>query len=273
MTYSINSMIRTAVAVSMVFLFSASAGAQHKIAITAHRGFWNCEAAGYSENSIASLREAQEAGLWGSEFDVHLTADNKPLVNHDSTRGGKEIEQTKLRYFKTVDICRLKNREWPSTLNEYLKQGQASDKTVLVYELKPEKYRSEDLLIKKSVRMLKRHGLFDPSRVIFISFSKHMCDVIAQKYPEFTNQYLNGDISPADLKKDGINGIDYHYNVLYKHPEWVSQAHSLGMSVNVWTVNSEKDIQAVIDLGVDCITTNEPLLVRKLLGDKELVIK
>lgn len=272
MTNSINSLIRTAFAASIILLASITAGAQHKIAITAHRGFWKCEAAGNSENSIASLREAQNAGLWGSEFDAHLTADNKILINHDNTRGGKEIEQTKLRYFKSVQACRLKNGEWPSTLNQYLKQGKANDKTVLVYELKPEKYRSEDLLISKSVRSLKRHGLFDPSKVIFISFSKHMCDVIAQKYPEFTNQYLNGDISPKDLKKDGINGLDYHFNVLKNHPEWVAEAHALGMSVNCWTVNKEEDIKAMIDLGVDCITTNEPLLVRKLLGDRELTL-
>ena len=41
------------------------------------------------------------------------------------------------------------------------------------------------------------------------------------------------------------------------------------MSVNVWTVNKKEDIQKMIDLGVDCITTNEPLLVRELLGGKE----
>lgn len=41
--------------------------------IVAHCGFWNCEEAGYSKNSIASLRCAQEAGLWGSEFDVNMT--------------------------------------------------------------------------------------------------------------------------------------------------------------------------------------------------------
>ena len=43
--------------------------------IVAHRGFWNCEEAGYAKNSIAALRCAQEAGLWGSEFDVNITAD------------------------------------------------------------------------------------------------------------------------------------------------------------------------------------------------------
>ena len=41
------------------------------------------------------------------------------------------------------------------------------------------------------------------------------------------------------------------------------------MSVNVWTVNDREKIKKMADLGVDCITTNEPLLVREILGSKE----
>ena len=42
------------------------------------------------------------------------------------------------------------------------------------------------------------------------------------------------------------------------------------MSVNAWTVNKEEDIREMIDLGVDCITTNEPELTRSILGEREL---
>ena len=103
---------------------------------------------------------------------------------------------------------------------------------------------------------------------MFISFSMHICEVIAQKYPEFTNQYLEGDKTPAELKALGINGFDYEDEVLFKHPEWVAEAHKLGMSTNVWTVNKEEDMKYMIDLGIDCITTNEPLLLRKVLKGK-----
>ena len=37
------------------------ANAQKEAGIVAHRGFWNCEEAGYAKNSVAALREAQEA--------------------------------------------------------------------------------------------------------------------------------------------------------------------------------------------------------------------
>ena len=42
------------------------------------------------------------------------------------------------------------------------------------------------------------------------------------------------------------------------------------MSVNAWTVNDEKDMLKMIELGIDAITTNYPLVARELLGDKEL---
>ena len=61
-------------------LMPSVADAQNKSGIVAHRGFWNCEEAGYAKNSVAALRCAQEAGFWGSEFDVNMTSDGVLIV-------------------------------------------------------------------------------------------------------------------------------------------------------------------------------------------------
>ena len=45
------------------------------------------------------------------------------------------------------------------------------------------------------------------------------------------------------------------------------------MSVNVWTVDKPEVITEMINLGVDCITTNAPELVRELLNGNETVIE
>ncbi len=241
---------------------------EHKIAIAAHRGYWDCEAAGYAQNSIASLREAAFAGLWGSEFDVHITADNALIVNHDDILGGMPIADTTLEALRQVTLT---NGEHPSTLEEYLEQGKGCESTMLVCELKPAaSAERENLMVDLTIDALKRSGLYDPERVMFISFSLNVCRRIASLCPEFTNQYLNGDLAPDAVLSEGINGIDYEYSVLRAHPDWVARAHELGMSVNVWTVNGREEIESMIDLGVDCITTNAPMLVRELLGDREL---
>ena len=157
------------------------------------------------------------------------------------------------------------------TLDEYLEQGAKCSTTVLVLEFKSQYDEArENALVDLALQKIKDHNLYDPSRIMFISFSLNICKRVAQLAPEFTNQYLSGDIAPAELNAMGINGIDYHYQTLGNHPEWVSEAHALGMSVNAWTVNNSDEIQNMIGLGVDCITTNAPLLVRELLGDREL---
>jgi glycerophosphoryl diester phosphodiesterase len=48
----------------------------------------------------------------------------------------------------------------------------------------------------------------------------------------------------------------------------VDAAHSLGMRVVPWTVNDERDMRALIDLGVDGIGTDEPTLVRAVLSQR-----
>lgn len=243
-----------------------------KTAIVAHRGFWKCEAAGFSENSIASLKAAQDAGLWGSECDVHLTKDNIVIVNHnkDVKKGVLIAEHT----FAELQAYKLPNGESRPSLDAYLDQAAKAPKTKLIIELKiqatPER---ETLLLEKTIEVMKAHNMYDPSKIVFITFSKHMCDLIAQNHPKFVNQFLSSKEEtaylPGECVKKNINGIDYETKLLKRNPQWVGQAHDLGMSVNVWTVNDAESINYMIGLGVDQITTNEPLLVRELLGNKE----
>ncbi len=243
----------------------------NKIAIAAHRGFWNCEDAGFAQNSIASLREAQRNGFWGSEIDVHLTKDDHIVVNHDQAINGVDIHSNP---FSVVREQKLANGETIPTLDEYLIQTEKSKTTKLVLEIKMQGSKERDeQLTQMSIDALKAHGLYNPERVMFISFSIYACEYIAKNAPEFTNQYLSGNLSPKELKDKGINGLDYHYLVLFIHPKWVKQAHELGMSVNVWTVNKRRFIKKCIKLGVDCITTNDPLLTRELLGEREQKLK
>lgn len=241
-----------------------------RIAIVAHRGFWKCDAAGYSENSLASLKAAQKAGLWGSECDIHLTKDDVIIVNHNNDVDGHRIAD---HTYAQLQKFLLPNGECRPTFEQYLAQAKKSRKTRLVIELKIQPNLSrEDLLVDKTIAALKKYGMYDPRRVLFISFSLHMTELIARKCPEFVNQFLtsekNVDHNPQIYCDKAINGVDFHYNLFTAHPEWVETAHRCGMSVNAWTVNKTDDIKRMIDCKVDAITTNEPLLVRSLLGKK-----
>ena len=216
-------------ALSVLSPFFPETSYNGKIAIAAHRGFWKCEQAVNSQNSIASLTLAQEYSFWGSECDIHLTSDGEIIVNHDNDIDGLVIAE---HTYSELASHLLANGEKRPTFDEYLTQAEKASKTVLVVEFKPQGSDKRDKeLVRKAMKKIRKHGLWDPSRVTFISFSYCCCKSVAKLAPAFTNQYLNGDIAPANLAKAGINGIDYHYNVLYEHPEWVEEAHDLGMSV------------------------------------------
>ena len=247
-------------------LVATTTSCSHKIAITAHRGYWNCDEAGHAENSLKALELAQREGFWGSEYDVHMTSDFVLVVHHDHEANGVNIQTHK---YSDFDGYRLKNGEKMPTLEEYLTQAEKSG-TVLVFELKSQLDKAhEDYMVDRCVEALKNHGLYDPNKVIFLSGSLNICQRLCAMCPGFTAQFLNGDLSPEELVANGVNGIDYNSSVYHKHPEWVKQAHKQGMKVNVWTVDSEDEIKEMIGLGVDCITTNNPLLVRSILKGRE----
>lgn len=242
-----------------------------KTAIVAHRGFWKCEAGGNSQNSIAALKAAQDNGLWGSECDLQLTRDGVVIVNHNDEIDGLLIRN---HDWSELSTHLLPNGERRPTIDEYLEQTAKCKTTKLIIEFKEQKEQAkEDELVDKTFAAIKAHRLDDPERVLFISFSKHICEKIAAEHPQYVNQFLTSrkaeENLPTNFEKLGINGVDYHYNVFRRHPDWVENAHKAGMSVNAWTVDKKSDINAMIELGLDQITSNEPLLVRELLKDKE----
>ena len=192
---------------------------QAQTQVIAHRGFWKTE--GSAQNSITALEKAADAKLYGSEFDVLMTADGKIVVNHDNTIEGMAIPETPYKKLKNMKI---KNGEKLPTLKNYLKKGKKLN-IQLILEAKPLPTKEmEDQAIATIVKMVKKMGL--EKQVEYISFSLNMCEQLAKLTPESEIAYLEGNIAPAELKKKGINGIDYHVNViLNKHPEWVKEAY------------------------------------------------
>lgn len=238
----------------LILGFLAGARTSAQVKIVAHRGYWQAHPQ-TTENSLASLRNAQALKVYGSEFDVRMTKDGKLVVNHDEHHAGKVISDTK---FRELRKAKLSNGEPLPTLKSYLKQGHKAPEVALIVEIKPAGTKDlEDELVEKTLKLVKKTGAEQQCQ--FISFSKNICLEIKKRHPEYFVQYLNGDLSPAEVKALNLDGIDYHYKIfLEKHPTWIGEARALGLLTNAWTVNDSKIFHRLKDQGISIITTNIP---------------
>jgi len=224
-----------------------------KAAVIAHRGYWKTD--GSAQNSRTSLRKALALGIYGSETDVWLTTDGQLMVNHDRTFNGVEIKSSTAKECKKLV---LKNGEKMPTLKDLLKiLKKSKSQTKLIIEIKG---HGDAALDKKAasaaVQLVKKMRLED--RVEYISFSDVACEQIIADDPNAKVAALTGDKDPSQRSAKKYTGLDYNIKVFRTHPDWVGEAKRLGMTVNVWTVNNEKDMLEMTRLGVDYITTDEP---------------
>lgn len=202
--------------------------------VIAHRGCWSGDS--LPQNSLAAFRKALRQNIYGTEFDVRQTLDGQLVINHDATFNGKEISQT--RY---TDLCRstLPNGETIPLLEDFVRTYCTTNTNVLmVVELK-------SCSVGKLLALLSQYGVM--SHVLFISFSKSLCNQLVQKGYGPITLYLNGNISPQDILNAGFGGIDYSHTVFQDHPEWINDAQCLGLRVAVWTVNDDKWINNYIE--------------------------
>ena len=246
-------------AAAMLLTGSIAVAAQPKV--ISHRGYWT--APNSAQNSLASFTKADSVGVFGSEIDVWLTADDKLIVNHDRVYKGTDINMEKATLKEITSIV-LPNGENIPTLDAYLRLVAAKPDTRLILEMKSlSDLKREDLAAEKIIKALRKYNLLD--RTDIIAFSINACLAFKKLMPDGRIFYLNGDLAPRSIKKLGLTGIDYSMSVLRKNPKWVEQAHKEGLEVNVWTVDTEEDMRYFIDLGVDYITTDYPERLQALL--------
>ena len=246
-----------------ISIFTIGIHLQAQTEVIAHRGFWKTD--GSAQNSLASMSKANEIKAYGSEVDIWLSSDGIPVVNHDSDvtlNGEKLIVQDTPAHIITQ--VKLQNGESLPTFEEYLDRFEKCMDTKLIIEFKAHRTKyQEDELTEKVLKMIRDRNMQD--RVEYISFSLNFVVKTISLNPLAKVHYLTGNLAPQVMKSIGAAGIDYNLAVIDKNPDWVKQSHDLGLKVNVWTVNKPEDIQRMINLKVDYITTDEPLLVEEML--------
>lgn len=254
---NINNILKVSILLLIIILNISvnTYGDEGNIKIIAHRGASALE----PENTIPSFNRAASIGAWGVEADIYVLKDGNIVVFHDAdvermTNGIGEIKNMNLLEVKELNIDggnnvhNYNNLKIP-TLDEYLNCC-VENKVTPVIEFKSVNVEK----VKEIVDKIKKYGLED--NTIIISTSYEWIKYIREYSEKIHFQYL-GDITIENinlLKKYGNYGVDIKIDKITK--DKVDLAHLNGAKVNVWTVNNKKDINKLIDMGVDMITSD-----------------
>ncbi len=242
-------------ALTIAAILSASA---YTPKVVAHRGHWRAE--GSAQNSIRALVKADSVGCDAVELDVWIDADGTMWVNHNKDINGLVIETS-----RTADVApqKLANGEPIPTLDRFLDTA-ATLRPDIVLEIKPHADSlREDRAVDEAIAMVNTKGL--APRTTYITFSRRAFDRLVAR-SGCPVQFLSAT-EPALLKQIGGSAADYNIIHFRRHDGWIDELHALGLGVNVWTVDKPEDLEWCIRQGVDFITTNEPELTIKLIGE------
>lgn len=112
------------------------------------------------------------------------------------------------------------------------------------------------------VNVIKQKNILD--RTTIQSFDIRPLKVLHQKYPTIQTAYLvegdqTGDL-PLKLKQLGFTPLIYSPEYIYVTKEMVDYCHAHQMKIIPWTVNTQKEIDYLISLGVDGLISDYPNL-------------
>ena len=246
--------------------------------VVAHRG----ASAANAEHTLGAYVAAMDEGADALECDVRLTADGHLVCVHDrdlrrtahsdgivSTMELADLEDLDFAAWKTPwadldDEAPDRDPELAKvlTMRRLLETAAAYPRRVeLAIETKhPTRYAG--LVERRLVQLLDEFGwLGKDSPVRVMSFSWVALRRIGRLAPDLalvmltstpTQWYRSRPFADADW----IAGLDI--DLVRDHPDLVRRIVKSGTRVHSWTVNSPKDIDRCVDLGVEAIITDTP---------------
>jgi glycerophosphoryl diester phosphodiesterase len=229
--------------------------------ILAHRGF----SAAFPENTMKSFIEAEKAGADGLEIDVQLTKDGEVVVIHDekvdrTTNGIGFVKDLTYRELQKLDAS-YKNKKWLtkepipafSKLLEWLTTNTLTCNVELKNGIFPYTGMEE-----KVISLIRHYKLED--RVILSSFNHYSIVNCYRLAPEIETAplYSEGIYMPwvyaQSIKSKGI-----HPKLIAAPNEIIIRAMENGIAVRPYTVNKEKDMQRLFEVGCTAFITDDPV--------------
>ena len=237
---------------------------QFQTEIAAHRG----GAALWPENSVTAFRGAMSLGVEQIEFDVQMTADQVPVIFHDTTldrmtNGSGPLAEHTLDALMALDIHdgggKILTLEQGAAL-------MAPSDIVLRCEIKPGPGMIPYVgLTDATLEILGQRGLI--ARTVITSFHlPTLAEVVTTKAPLRDMIWLVADpiarlLAPADLadlaRRAGIGSIAPHWRVLSEGP-MLNELRDAGLSVGAFGVLEDMAITWALENQLSVFTTDRP---------------
>lgn len=252
----------------IMLIIEGDAKAMVKSLNIAHRGF----SGKYPENTMIAFQKAVEVGCDGVETDVHITKDGAIVICHDErvdrTTDGKGFikdltyNEIKKLYAGIKFGAEFQNSRIPD-IDEFL--DYFKDKNLLInIELKNGIINYENLE-KRVIEKIYEYKLQD--KVILSSFNHYSM----KKVKDIDSNIKTGLLYAANLynaeeyaEKVGADALHpYFPSVMDRNI--VDNIKKSGIAINAFTVNEEKHMRILMELGIDGIITNYPDALANLL--------
>jgi len=229
----------------------------------AHRG----GASEVPENTLPAFEHAVNLGYRYVETDVHVTADGVLLAFHDhvldrvTDRTGIVAEVD----YASVREARVDGIEPIPLLEELL--GAWPDLRV---NIDPK----HDAAVDPLIEVLRRTRARD--RVCVGSFSDERIARVAAALPGICTALGPNASLQLGLAATGTDGIGElgspcaqlpptYGEVVVVTEELVAETHRRGMHLHVWTIDGDAEMAQLLDLGVDGIMTDRPVVLKEVL--------
>jgi glycerophosphoryl diester phosphodiesterase len=198
---------------------------------------------------VEAFMEARRLGADGVELDVRLTADGALAVHHDAEIPG------------VGNIATLTVHDLPAHVPLLADVLAVSDGMLVNVEIKnaPQDpgHDPTEAVAALTASAIGEAGWTD--RVLVSSFQLSTLRAVQVADGRLAVGALWGfDVRPdaalGEAVADGFRAV--HPFVSFVTPDLVAHAHDAGLAVNVWTVNTDADLRAMVALGVDTVITD-----------------
>lgn len=214
----------------------------------------------------------------GEYYDLH----GKTQFTYDAKIPTlEELMQLIQSYGDKNIVLNIETKSYPDPVSAGYKNNADPKKFVEVFNNIVKKYDMEDRVVLQSfdwqtlIEMKKLNPNISTSALWQEQPSWGRDSESLRRYEKKKSPWLGGldikDYQGNPVKAAHAIGADIispYYTEISKQD--VDEAHSLGMKVVPWTVNNEKDMNMLLDMGVDGIISDKPWLLKQVLEKRNI---